>query len=92
MDALLEPTFFGALPDEPTLRNELARTIKEEHSTEDFLDRLRMFSQEQMFLIGARILSGTVSVLVNGRTVAERAAGTHVGEMSLIDPTAWRSV
>src|SRR6185312_340684 len=34
---------------------------------EDFLDRLRMFSQEQMFLIGARILSGTVS--------AEQAGG-----------------
>ncbi|HVV51095.1 MAG TPA: TIR domain-containing protein [Polyangia bacterium] len=37
------------------------------------------------------VLSGTVSVLVNGRPVAERTAGTHVGEMSLIDPAAWRS-
>lgn len=37
------------------------------------------------------VLSGAVSVLVNGRPVAERAAGTHVGEMSLIDPAAWRS-
>lgn len=67
MDALLEPTFFGALPDEDKLAAELARTIGEASSYEDFLDRLRIFSQEQMFLIGARILSGTVS--------AEQAGG-----------------
>jgi len=73
MGALLEPTFFGALPDEATLGNELARTIKEEHSTEDFLDRLRMFSQEQMFLIGARILSGTVSAEQAGGAFARLA-------------------
>jgi glutamate-ammonia-ligase adenylyltransferase len=73
MGALLEPTFFGALPDEVTLGNELARTIKEEHSTEDFLDRLRMFSQEQMFLIGARILSGTVSAEQAGGAFARLA-------------------
>src|SRR6185312_11188600 len=53
MDALLEPTFFGALPDEAKLEAELARSIKEARSYEDFLDHLRLFSQEQMFLIGA---------------------------------------
>jgi glutamate-ammonia-ligase adenylyltransferase len=67
MDALLEPTFFGALPNEAKLEAELARSIKEARSYEDFLDRLRLFSQEQMFLIGARVLSDTVS--------AEQAGG-----------------
>jgi glutamate-ammonia-ligase adenylyltransferase len=87
MDALLEPTFFGALPDEVILRTELARSIKEEHSAEDFLDRLRMFSQEQMFLIGARILSGTVSAEQAGvafarlADVAIRALHGRVEEM-----------
>jgi [glutamine synthetase] adenylyltransferase / [glutamine synthetase]-adenylyl-L-tyrosine phosphorylase len=61
MDALLEPTFFGALPDEAKLDAELNRTLGEAQSYEDHLDRLRLFSQEHMFLIGARILSGTVS-------------------------------
>jgi predicted nucleotide-binding protein len=37
------------------------------------------------------ILSGAFSVLVNGRPVASRIAGQHVGEMALIDPTARRS-
>ena len=67
MDALLEPSFFGALPDEAALDADLARTAGQERAYEDYLDRLRMFSQEQMFLIGARILSGTVS--------AEQAGG-----------------
>ena len=37
------------------------------------------------------VLSGKVSIRVNGREVAVRAAGSHVGEMALIDPTAPRS-
>jgi predicted nucleotide-binding protein len=37
------------------------------------------------------VLSGKVSIRVNGREVAVRASGSHVGEMALIDPTAPRS-
>jgi CRP/FNR family transcriptional regulator, cyclic AMP receptor protein len=37
------------------------------------------------------ILSGLVSVRINGREVARRSAGQHVGEMALIDPAARRS-
>jgi predicted nucleotide-binding protein len=37
------------------------------------------------------ILLGEVSVLVNGREVARRTAGQHVGEMALVDATARRS-
>ena len=73
MDALLEPTFFGALPDEAKLAAELARTLGEARSYEDFLDRLRMFSQEHMFLVGARILSGTVSAEQAGEAFARLA-------------------
>jgi glutamate-ammonia-ligase adenylyltransferase len=73
MDALLEPSFFGALPDEAKLEAELSRTIGEAHSYEDFLDRLRMFSQEQMFLIGARVLSDTVSAEQAGGAFARLA-------------------
>jgi glutamate-ammonia-ligase adenylyltransferase len=73
IDALLEPTFFGALPDEAKLEAELARSIKEARSYEDFLDRLRLFSQEQMFLIGARVLSDTVSAEQAGGAFARLA-------------------
>jgi len=37
------------------------------------------------------VLAGTVTVLVNGREIAQRDAGNHVGEMALIDNTAVRS-
>ena len=37
------------------------------------------------------ILSGRVSIVVNGREVAMRTFGQHVGEMALIDPQKYRS-
>jgi predicted nucleotide-binding protein len=37
------------------------------------------------------LLHGEVSVCVNERQVAIRAAGTHIGEMALVDPVAKRS-
>ncbi len=73
IDALLEPGFFGALPDETKLASELARALQQSTSYEDFLDRIRMFGQEQMFLIGARILSETVSAEQAGGAFAKLA-------------------
>jgi predicted nucleotide-binding protein len=37
------------------------------------------------------VISGTIEVRIYGRLIGERAAGTHVGEMALIDPKARRS-
>jgi predicted nucleotide-binding protein len=37
------------------------------------------------------VLAGSLEVEVNGRILAVRGAGTHVGEMALLDPTAKRS-
>lgn len=37
------------------------------------------------------IVHGEVSITVNDRVVANRHAGTHVGEMALVDPLATRS-
>jgi predicted nucleotide-binding protein len=37
------------------------------------------------------ILAGELSIVVNGRAVAIRKSGEHVGEMALIDPSARRS-
>jgi [glutamine synthetase] adenylyltransferase / [glutamine synthetase]-adenylyl-L-tyrosine phosphorylase len=73
IDPLLEPGFFGSLPDEAKLRAEWERAIGQTTSYEDFLDRIRMFGQEQMFLIGARILSETVSAEQAGSAFATLA-------------------
>src|ERR1700704_1464717 len=61
MDGLIDPRFFGAMPDQRELSARLAATLAEANSYEEFLDRLRLFGQESLFLIGTRILSGTVS-------------------------------
>jgi glutamate-ammonia-ligase adenylyltransferase len=73
MDALIDPAFFGALPDEQRLSANLAGSLEQATSFEDFLDRARLFRQEQLFLVGARIISGTVSAQQAGEAFANLA-------------------
>jgi glutamate-ammonia-ligase adenylyltransferase len=75
MDGLIDPRFFGAMPDQKELSARLAATLKDADSYEDFLDRLRLFGQESLFLIGARILSGTVSAQQASVAFADVAEG-----------------
>ena len=73
LDALIEPAFFGSLPDKPTLDRRLAATLAEARSFEDVLDRARIFGQEQSFLIGVRVLAGTVGVRSAGHAYSDLA-------------------
>jgi [glutamine synthetase] adenylyltransferase / [glutamine synthetase]-adenylyl-L-tyrosine phosphorylase len=82
MDGLIDPRFFGAMPDRRELSGRLAVTLADADSYEEFLDRLRLFGQESLFLIGTRILSGTVSApqaSVAFADVAEGIVGTLDG-------------
>src|SRR6202035_3638162 len=71
MDGLIDPRFFGAMPDQ----RELFAPLSDAHSYEEFLDRLRLFGQESLFLIGTRILSGTVSAQQASIAFADVAEG-----------------
>jgi glutamate-ammonia-ligase adenylyltransferase len=75
MDGLIDPRFFGAMPDQRELSARLAATLHDAGSYEEFLDRLRLFGQESLFLIGTRILSGTVSAQQAGTAFADVAEG-----------------
>jgi [glutamine synthetase] adenylyltransferase / [glutamine synthetase]-adenylyl-L-tyrosine phosphorylase len=75
MDGLIDPRFFGAMPDQRELSARLAATLVDANSYEEFLDRLRLFGQESLFLIGARILSGTVSAQQASVAFADVAEG-----------------
>jgi glutamate-ammonia-ligase adenylyltransferase len=75
MDGLIDPRFFGAMPDQRELSARLAATLKDADSYEEFLDRLRLFGQESLFLIGTRILSGTVSAQQASVAFADVAEG-----------------
>jgi [glutamine synthetase] adenylyltransferase / [glutamine synthetase]-adenylyl-L-tyrosine phosphorylase len=75
MDGLIDPRFFGAMPDRRELSARLAATVRDADSYEEFLDRLRLFGQESLFLIGTRILSGTVSAQQASTAFANVAEG-----------------
>jgi glutamate-ammonia-ligase adenylyltransferase len=70
IDPLIDPSFFGALPDAKRLEAELSRALGEARGYEGMLDAIRLFGQEHMFLIGARILSGSLSAEQAGEVFA----------------------
>lgn len=75
MDGLVDPRFFGAMPHQDEISRRLEASLTDADSYEEFLDRLRLFGQESLFLIGSRILSGTVSAQLAGVAFADVAEG-----------------
>ena len=73
MDAVIDPSFFGPMPDEAELTRRLGLSLDQSASYEDYLERIRMFAQEHMFLTGTRILSGTLSAEQAGDAFARLA-------------------
>ncbi|MCB4768896.1 bifunctional [glutamine synthetase] adenylyltransferase/[glutamine synthetase]-adenylyl-L-tyrosine phosphorylase [Ancylobacter sp. Lp-2] len=72
-DALLDPAFFGTLPDEAMLEARLRAQLAEASDEEDLLDRARRFRQEQHVLMGVRVLSGTLPAAQAGDAFARLA-------------------
>jgi predicted nucleotide-binding protein len=83
----------AALRQQPTLGclapaiSEIARVA----SVETFPPASQLLIQDSDDNRLAFILRGRVEILIKGQRVAQRVAGQHVGEMSVIDPKARRS-
>ncbi len=73
LDAVIDPAFFGRLPERAVLEKRLAATLAEARSYEDELDRSRVFGQEQAFLICLRVLAGTIGPRQAGAAFADLA-------------------
>lgn len=73
LDAMLDPAFFDAMPKEEDFTSRLQTSLGEARSYEETLDRMRIFAQEQQFLIGVRLLSDTLAVGQAGRAYARLA-------------------
>src|SRR3984885_3877657 len=73
IDPLIDPASFAALPGAKELEKGLARAVEGARGYEEVLDAIRLFGQEHMFLIGARILSGSVSAEQAGEVFARLA-------------------
>lgn len=67
LDALLDPGFFGTTFTVEDMTALLQQSLTLSRGFEDALDRARIFTQEQLFLIGTRILSGTLTASEAGR-------------------------
>jgi glutamate-ammonia-ligase adenylyltransferase len=70
IDALVDPSFFGALPGDVELGRRFDTALAQSRYDEDLLERIRMFGLEYMFLIGVRILTGTVTARQAGQAFA----------------------
>jgi [glutamine synthetase] adenylyltransferase / [glutamine synthetase]-adenylyl-L-tyrosine phosphorylase len=73
IDPLVDPAFFGAVPDAQRLEAVLSSALGEARSYETMLDAIRLLGQEHMFLIGARILSGSITAEHAGEVFARLA-------------------
>ena len=76
IDALLDPTFFGDMLERDTLDAQLSRMLEDASCYEEALDSARIFGQEQLFLVGARILMGSISASQAGAGLCH-AGGNH---------------
>ncbi|MER2606384.1 MAG: bifunctional [glutamine synthetase] adenylyltransferase/[glutamine synthetase]-adenylyl-L-tyrosine phosphorylase [Siculibacillus sp.] len=85
LDALMEPAFFDGVPSEADLDERLAVTFAEARDYEDLLDRARIFGQEQLFLIGVRVLTGTLSAVQAGEAYATLAGVLVRGLLSAVE-------
>jgi glutamate-ammonia-ligase adenylyltransferase len=79
MGALLDPTFFETVPHTEELRQRLVALLDEARGYEDALDRARIFGQEQRFLVGVRVLTGSLSIAEAG------AAYTRLAETLIVE-------
>jgi len=75
LDAVLDPGFFGSLPDKASLDALLATEFKSAGDFQEVLDGARLFASEQQFLIGVRVLTGTISAAQAGGAYALLAEG-----------------
>jgi [glutamine synthetase] adenylyltransferase / [glutamine synthetase]-adenylyl-L-tyrosine phosphorylase len=73
IDPLVDPSFFGALPGDAELARRFDAALAQSRYDEDLLERIRTFGLEYMFLIGVRILSGTVTARQAGQAFARLA-------------------
>jgi glutamate-ammonia-ligase adenylyltransferase len=73
MDAVLDPTFFGTIPEADIIADHIRAFVGEAEYYEDVLDRARIGGREQQFLLGVRILTGTISATQAGRAFTSLA-------------------
>jgi len=66
LDAVLDPGFFAHMPPKEEIEAQVAAAIARNAPLEEVMDRVRVIGKEQMFRVGVRVLSDTVSAAEAG--------------------------
>jgi len=74
LDAVLDPGFFGAMPERDEIKTYVSGAIPAGTPLDEAADRCRIIGKELAFRIGVRVLSETVSAVEAG-TAFSRLAG-----------------
>lgn len=72
-DGLLDPSFNEVLPDKDFLNERLQQFLSKAPDYESILDRARIFVAEQKFLIGVRLLNGSINAVQAGHAFSDLA-------------------
>jgi len=72
-DGLLDPALLSELPSKAYLGARLETFLGGVSAYEEVLDRLRIFAAEQKFLIGMRLLTGSIDALRAGKAFSDLA-------------------
>lgn len=72
-DGLLDPGLMSELPNKAYLSARLAAFLEGALVHEEKLDRLRIFTAEQKFLIGVRLLTGAIDAVRAGKAFSDLA-------------------
>ena len=70
LDVVLDPRTFGTIPEGADLDRLIASELIEAKDRQEVLDRLRVIGSEQAFLIGVRVLTGTINANQAGAAYA----------------------
>ena len=84
LDAIIDPAFIEPFPTLPVLLTRISDAVGQNELYEDFLDRLREAGQHELFLVGARALSGALSPAMAGESyslIAEAILHIALGEV-----------
>jgi glutamate-ammonia-ligase adenylyltransferase len=73
LDAVLTPGFFGDVPSEADLRQIISTELAGAADFQDVLDRARRIVHEQSFLVGVRVLTGSIGAAQAGGAYAQLA-------------------
>ena len=84
LDAVLDPGFFGPLPDGDEYRRIVADRITAADNLETGLDLARLHGNEQAFRIGVQVLTGTASASEVGRAYSELAENEIAGLLDVV--------